>query len=584
MDFLESDKKLGNVLRNIGEILVRNVERFPDKTAFRELVDGKFSEVTWHTLSESVMNISYNLQRIGVQRGEKMIVFSPNRLEMLELELALMSLGAITVPIFAYFKKEAAQTLIEHSNANYIAVAGEIQLSRITPNEQLKKVFVFDKVEDARFPGLIHFSDLRKGRNDTSFTFDKTVSNDDVCLNMYTSGTMGTPKCVQLTHGNILSQQAALSLEWDINEDDRFLSYLPWHHSFGGIFERFSALYNGAALALDPASGKDSKSLFHTWKYIQPTVFFSVPKVYQSLIDQTRQDKEAEELFFHSGLKFIFTAAASLPQKLSDEFEKRGVVVREGWGLTETSPCCTLTDPKLKRVKGVVGKPIAGVSIRLALDTEIQIKGPNVMKGYYHNDEANSRAFTDDGWFCTGDLGEITQNGLRLIARKDRVFKLVNGEKVVPSEVEMIIQGKCHYVSFAMVVGNGHEYPVALIFPNKSLFEHPDFQVSPEEGCFCPRSIDELGKCLHGCLGQVNCGIGEKFSRVKVAMVIDDELSIEKNTLTPSLKIAPNNVIATYRAHVENLYGAHNPIEEDVYVIRLDNDFMPQDNKPARHV
>jgi long-subunit acyl-CoA synthetase (AMP-forming) len=387
---------------------------------------------------------------------------------------------------------------------------------------------------------------------------------------MYTSGTMGVPKCVQLTHKNILSQQAALAKMWNINPDDRFLSYLPWHHSFGGIFELFTALYNGAAISLESGYGRDPKIILENWNKVLPTVFFSVPKVYQSLVELIKNDSEAEEIFFHPQLKFVFTAAASLPNNLSEEFERRNIPVIEGWGLTETSPCCTLTDPNKKRHHGVVGNPLPGVSIRLADDGEIQVKGSNVMKGYYKNDEANKNIFTDDGWFCTGDVGEITEDGLKLISRKDRIFKLSNGEKVVPSDLEKLIEMKCHYISFAMVVGSGQDYPVAILFPNKKLLKQPDYALSPEEGCYCPRNLEELGKCLHGCLHDANCGIGQKFAQIKAAMIIDDELSLEKGTLTPSMKVAPKNVVNAYRAHLQNLYGEDNPVEEEIYIIRLD--------------
>ncbi|CAN5197814.1 AMP-binding protein [soil metagenome] len=576
MILLESDKKLGAVLPNLGEMLKRNAEKFAERNAFGEIKNGVFVFKSWEKLYSDVKKTSAGIRKIGFRKNDKMIVFSPNRYEMLVLELAIMAGGGISVPIFAFFHKEAANALIQHSGAKFIAVAGELQLNRIDLSNTANHIIVFDSITDPQFPGLIQFEDILNS-NETEEP-DLSLTNENICLNMYTSGTMGIPKCVQLTHGNILSQQAALALEWDLNENDRFLSYLPWHHSFGGIFERFSALYNGATLALDSGSGKDMKVLFANWKQIQPTTFFSVPKVYQSLNQITRLDNEAEQLFYHSGLKFIFTAAASLPQNLSEEFSKRGVIVREGWGLTETSPCCTLTDPNIVREKGVVGKPIAGVSIRIADDSEIQVKGPNVMKGYFHNDEANAKAFTDDGWFCTGDLGELTPAGLKLNSRKDRIFKLVNGEKVVPSDVEMVLQTKCHYISYAMVVGNGQEYPVALIFPNKNMFSHPEFLISPEEGCFCPRSIEELGKCLRGCLGQANCLVSEKFSRIKAAMIIDDELSIEKNTLTPSMKLAPNKVFTTYKAHVENLYGGENGLDEEVYVVRLDNEVVKERN------
>lgn len=582
MKHLKSEKEVGSTVPNIAMMLERNFIRFPDKIVFAEKRNEKYEGIKWKQFFFTVQNILTNLKKFGFKMGDKIVIYSPNRVEMLELEMAVMAGGGISVPIFAYFQKETAEMLIKHSDAKFIAVAGETQLNRIDPNLPIENIFVFDKIDLSTFQKKLpykisSFDELVKNTfADTLALEDEggalcfDANPDDICLNMYTSGTMGIPKCVQLTHRNILSQQAGLEKIWKLDESDRFLSYLPWHHSFGGIFERFSALYNGATIYLESGYGKDPKVIMENWKLVQPTLFFSVPKVYQSLVDLTKSDKTAEELFYHSGLKFVFTAAASLPKKISTEFEKRGIPVIEGWGLTETSPCCTLTDQNLKRESGIVGKPIPGVAIRIADDGEIQVSGPNVMKGYYKNQEANSTAFTTDGWYRTGDIGEITSSGLKLISRKDRIFKLTNGEKVIPSEMEALIQTKCHYITFAMIVGGGEEYPVALLFPNKKALEHPNYEISPDEGCFCPRSINELGKCLQGCLQDANCELTQKFSKIKYAMVIDDELSIEKNTLTPSLKVAPNKVIEAYKAHIENIYGAKNKVSEDVYIIKLD--------------
>ena len=571
MKQLEPEQEPGEMIPNIALMLERNELRFAHQVAFAEKHSGSYEGITWKPMVHAIRNIAANLSAMGFRKGDKMMIYSPNRLEMLELELAVMAMGGISVPIFAWFNKETAELLIRHSDTQFLAVGGAYQLSRLDENIPLKKIFVFDHEQNDRFSNLVFFSKLL---NDPAYPSDALhygADPDEICLNMYTSGTMGIPKCVQLTHGNILSQQAALSVLWKLDENDRFLSYLPWHHSFGGIFERFSALYNGATMFLESGYGKDPNMILENWKLVRPTLFFSVPKVYQLLISLTRADHTAAELFFHSGLKFIFTAAASLPDNLSEEFTKRGIPVVEGWGLTETSPCCTLTDPELPRQPGVVGKPIPGVHLRIADDGEIQVKGPNVMKGYYKNDEANAGAFTEDGWYCTGDIGEITPLGLKLVSRKDRIFKLSNGEKVIPSEMENIIQNKCHYITFAMVVGGGREYPVALLFPNKKNLDHPNYELSPEDGCFCPRSMDELGKCLHGCLNEANCGLGQKFAKVKYAMVIDDELSIDKNTLTPSMKPAMKNVMETYKAHIDNLYGDHNKVGQDVYIIKLEN-------------
>ncbi len=565
-----SEHTLGEIIPTIATLLKRNVELFGDKIIFQEINEsGDYAGLNWKDFYNNIQNIAYNLQQQGFQKGEKIVLFSRNCIEMLQLELAVMAYGGIVVPIFANFKKETAQLLINHSDATWLALAGEQQLSTIGTNTNIKHIYSFSTVDNVCFPNLKPFDNLLKQRPLNTDFFDTSILPDTICLNMYTSGTMGVPKCVQLTHKNILSQQAALSILWKITEEDRFLAYLPWHHSFGGIFELFTAVYNGATFSLESGYGRDPKLIFENWKKVKPTIFFSVPKVYQSLYDLTRESKEAEEIFFNSGLKFIFTAAASLPEKLSNEFEKRGIPVIEGWGLTETSPCCTLTNPKLKRVSGMVGKPIPGVSIRIADDDEIQVLGPNVMVGYYNNDEANQDAFTNDGWYRTGDIGEITENGIKLISRKDRIFKLSNGEKVIPTDLEKAIELKCHYVQYVVVSGNGEEHPVALIFPNKKLLKYPDYELSPASGCFCPRSLNELGRCLTGCLASANDSIGQKFAKVKSAAIILDELSIENNTLTPSMKVAPKNVVERYRSHLLNLYGHDIAVEEEVYLIEL---------------
>ena len=570
MKEMHAELPLGPVIPNIATLLQKNLHRFADRTVFLEKDEqGIYQGITWSSFYDNINRIAVSLRSRGFEKGDKMVIFSRNSLDMLQMHLAVMAMGAISVPIFAGFKKETAELLIRHSEARWLTVEGDTQLNNIGTELDLLCLIVLKPVNDRRFPSMVHYRDLLRGEAISHSPLDITIEPKSICLNMYTSGTMGLPKCVQLTNENILSQQAALEQVWNVDSTDRFLSYLPWHHSFGGIFELFTALSNGAPMALESSYGRDPDIIFNNWKKIKPTIFFSVPKVYQALYELSKASKEAEEVFFKSGLKFIFTAAAALPERLSDEFEKRHIPVVEGWGLTETSPCCTLTDPSMKRITGVVGKPIPGVTVRIAEDDEIQVKGPNVMVNYFHNDEANQGIFTDDGWFRTGDVGKITESGLQLISRKDRIFKLSNGEKVVPTDLEKAIELKCHYVQYAVVSGNGEEHPVALIFPNKRLLENPDYTLTPEDGCFCPRSLNELGKCLTGCLEMANKSIGQKFAKIKAAAVIMDELSLETQTLTPSMKMAPKNVVEKYKAHLRNLYGGQVPVDEEVYVIEL---------------
>lgn len=572
MEKLQSQFKLGEVIPNIATFLDRNLEMFANNIAYQEKdASGEYVGINWTNLYDNIQRVAYNLKEAGFQKGEKIVIFSPNRLEMLELELAVMAYGGIAVPIFAAFKKDTAELLINHSQSTWLAVAGQKQLDQLGDELNLRKIFFFDEVNDTRFNNIVPFSTLLKEIPSNNSCFDYGLEPESICLNMYTSGTMGTPKCVQLMHKNILSQQAALDIVWDVNENDRFLAYLPWHHSFGGIFELFTALYNGATYSLESSLGKKPESIFENWEKIKPTIFFSVPKVYQSLIDLTQSSKEAENTFFNSGLKFIFTAAAPLPENLSNEFEKRNIPVIEGWGLTETSPCCTLTDPSLKRASGVVGLPIPGVEVRIGEEDEIQVKGPNIMTCYFDNDEANKDVFTEDGWYRTGDVGAITETGLKLIARKDRIFKLSNGEKVIPTDLEKIIEKKCHYVQYIIISGSGEDYPVALIFPNRNLLENPNQARKLNSTCACPNSVDAFGDCLFKCLNEANDCVGQKFSKIKYAALINDDLSLDDKTLTPSMKVAPKNVIAKYKEHLKNLYGNDVPTDEEVFIVRLDN-------------
>lgn len=569
METLHSEIPLGVVVKNIPTMLLENNKKFENKIVFQEKVNGIYEGIIWRDFISDIKNIAFNLSNLGFKKGDRMIIYSPNRREMLELQLAIMSVGGVAIPIFAYFHEDTAKLLMEHSDATYLAVAGQLQLDRTNFTIPFKKIIHFDDVRRKGFNNLIPFKSLLEDNNKD--VIDLTIHPDTICLNMYTSGTMGTPKCVQLSHKNILSQQAAIKEILKVNEEDRFLSYLPWHHSFGGIFELFIALYNGASYSVESSFGKDSKEIMENWKEIKPTVFFSVPKVYQSLVELCDLDENTKQLFFNSGLKFVFTAAAALPINLSNLFQEKGIAVIEGWGLTETSPCCTLTNPDLERETGVVGQPIPGVSVRIAEDDEIQVKGPNVMTCYYKNEEANKDIFTSDGWYRTGDVGKITPIGLKLISRKDRIFKLSNGEKVVPTDLERIIEKKCHYVQYVIVSGSGQDYPVALIFPNQNMLKSPDYHKSPDEGCFCPRDINEFGKCLQGCLKQSNDELKQKFAKIKKAVVLDSCLSLDDGTLTPSMKMAPKKVLEKYKDYYQDLYGEELPSGDELYIIDLED-------------
>src|SRR5574337_1033062 len=236
MQLLEPERKPAEMIPNIAFLLERNELRFASRNIFAEKEFEQYKGITWSAFMKNVRSITANLSRAGFHKGEKMMIYSPNRLEMLELELAVMAMGGISVPIFAWFNGETAELLIRHSDTRFLAVGGDFQLSRLHTGLPLQAIYNFDNTENVRFSNLHPFKELLEEPGSSADVFDYAAKPGDICLNMYTSGTMGIPKCVQLTHGNILSQQAALEVTWKLGPEDRFLSYLPWHHSFGGIF------------------------------------------------------------------------------------------------------------------------------------------------------------------------------------------------------------------------------------------------------------------------------------------------------------------------------------------------------------
>ncbi|MBT7940658.1 MAG: AMP-binding protein [Candidatus Marinimicrobia bacterium] len=553
---------------NLASIIKINSAKFKNSPILQDIQDGVVHKLIWDQFYLNVCIIQGFLHSIGFETGDRMAILSPNRREMLMTELAIMSMGGIAVPIFAGYGSEIANTLIEFCEADYLIVADEFQYLKVVNPEKFKQIIYFDSI-DNHSKNCITLNEILQGHPPQKI-HGLNIDSKSVCLMMYTSGTMGKPKCVQLTHDNILSQQAAMKALWQIKSSDRFLSYLPWHHSFGGIYEKYAAICNGAVLSLESGFGKNIDTLIENWKLIKPTVFFSVPRIYQAIATQLRQHPELDSEIFHDELRFIFTAAAPLPKNISDMFESRNIPVYEGWGLTETSPCCTVTDPNVKRQMGVVGKPIPGISLKLSDEGEILVRGPNVMTGYYNNVEETMKVLPDDGWFYTGDIGEYTETGLKLISRKDRIFKLTNAEKVVPTEIENLLSKDCAYLSHSLVSGSGQDYPVVLLFPDSNMFAHQPDKSQIANDCKRPVNLTEFFHCLKTCMNRWNESIDAKYSRIKKGILIDYELTIENDELTPSMKLAPNVVTKVFKAQIEQLYNSEDMITEKVYVLNLE--------------
>jgi len=560
-DEIYSTLAVGGPRESMGGLLARNVARFGDRAMFQERRGDRFEAVSWVAFAEDAARLAAHLESVGVRPGDRVVAFSPNRRELLVTEFAVTGLGAIHVPIFAGYPPEQASALAGHARPATLMLADSAQLARVRVPNSVRAIVSFEPIarsdvaaaELGPSVGYASFAEVlaKPGPAAAERFLERAaaVDPDRPCLMLYTSGTTGLNKGVLLTHDNLLSQQRALAgAVWSITPEDRFLSYLPWHHSFGGNFEKYAALHNGALLVLDDSHGRNFHRLLANWLAIRPTVYFSVPKLFQQLVGHAETHPAEAERIFHPELRFVFTAAAPLPANLSAFFAARGIAVQEGWGLTETAPCCTVTDPAEPRTTpGMVGYPIPGVRLRLASDGEILVRGPNVMSGYFDNPEATAKALPGDGWFHTGDLGEFVGTGLRLVTRKDRVFKLLNAEKVVPTELENRLAGMSPYIRHVIVTGEGREFLSALIFPDF-------FRIEEEFGADREVADREVKRALRETVMAFNASHPVKYERIQAFAVVSKELSVEDQELTPSLKVRFRNVLRSSEEYVEAVY------------------------------
>jgi len=600
---IKSNLALGKYTANVGTMFINNEDKFADKSAFAQRVAGQYHYWSWSRLTQDIIKLAdYLLTDCGFEQNNshlRVAFITSNNYQRLVCEMAVMSCGLVSVPIFAGYPKDLMSSLLDFSEVALLISDLPQKIADLDAAILPSKVLLLNQTQTGTAQGVEHIQKLNnvlklpldlyqqvikrelssQRQSQLKQTF-LAVETDQLALIMYTSGTSGFPKGVQLSHKNLMSQQQALQQLWQLPAGMRFLCYLPWHHSFGGLFERFFVLYSGGCLAIDDSFGKDVDQLLKNFAEIKPHVYFSVPKIYQEIVARVLTSSSVDKAFFHPELKFVFTAAAPLPLSISAVFENKGIAVVEGWGLTETSPCCTLTPycsvntaqkpSKVERVSGVVGFPIPGVELAMSLENEIMVRGENVMSGYFKNPDETNKVFTDDGWFKTGDIGAFTTAGVKIISRKERMFKLGNGEKIFPSQIEDNVNSYCKFIKYAYVFGDGEPHPFILMFPNSELFSGKLTDAATSTACAQPKNANALSKCLSKCIKEINDARPAGFERIERALVINRELTLEANELTPSFKMIPKRIAEHYQEYISKVrQQKYDELPDDAYLVPL---------------
>ena len=540
---------------SVPELVAARAALEPSRAAARYRgLSGRWEDLTWSALDERRRALAAGLASLGVKRGDVIAFVSPNSVEMMIAEFGAQTLGAAVAPIFPGYAPDILHQCLGDCGAQVAMVATAAQQHQIASARRLEKIVVLD---DRPLPGDGRGLPLRALLTSAARPAIDARA-DDVAFLLYTSGTTGRPKGVELTHFNALSQQAAIASVWDVSEDDVFLSYLPWHHCFGALFERLMALWTRALLVIDDSRGRDLDRLFRNLIDVRPTVYFGVPRVYNGMIARAEKDAAAREALRR--FRFAFSAAAPISEPTFRWFEDNGVPVLEGWGLTETSPCVTITRREQRRAPGVVGHPLPGTSVKLQPVEgfpgrgEILVRGPQVMRGYRNRPEDSARTI-QDGWLRSGDLGEWTEHGLKLFGRIDGLFKLENGEKVSAGEVEARVLAATPLLEQAVVLGSGQAFVTALCWLSQGAAQRwlEQRQLDAPADLAGLTSVPELRRAIVEALQAANLLASSHFERVRRVALVPEVPSLDTGELTPTLKMVRSVSSARHAALIAAL-------------------------------
>lgn len=552
-----------------------------------------------------IRRIAAGLYSIGVRHGDRVAILSESRPEWTLTDGGCLFASAIDVPIYptltapqvSYILRDSgARTLVLENREKLVELAG---ILKECPD--LKDIIVFD-ADSAGESGVLSLAQLENAgtllEREQPGLVDQLagkVVSDDLATIIYTSGTTGEPKGVMLTHSNIVSNLIDSSGHLRFGQDDSALSVLPLSH----VFERqamYMYLYQGMAVYY----AESLLTIGPNLREVKPTILVGVPRIFEKIYARIREraaeggrinvlllgwavsvardyakcqvfHRPAPRLLrikhalarrlvfskwhraFGGRIRLLLSGGAALPEDLGYIYLGAGIPIIQGYGLTETSPVITTSSLEDIRI-GTVGKPIPNVEIRIASDGEIETRGPNVMQGYYKKPEETRSVFTEDGWFKTGDIGTIDEEGfLRITDRKKELFKTSGGKYIAPQPIEQLIKGS-RFVNQVVLIGNERKFPAALIVPAweplESYARLKGIQVSNRsELCRHPRIINLFERQIAALTPDL-----ARYEKIKRISLLENELTIEGGELTPTLKVKRRVIDEKYRGVIDQLY------------------------------
>ncbi len=580
-------------IRTLNEIFFAVVDRDSDRVMLTR--EGEeWRPVSSGQLRSWVYSAARQLQSWGIGKGDRVVILSENRAEWAVADYAALLLGAVVVPIYATQTPEQVLYVLQNSEARIALVSTRQQyekLASIREQTSLEHVVVMDDAPE--LANAVHmWSFLRDASHASDSELDAiatAIGPDDLATLIYTSGTTGTPKGVMLTHGNIASNVSVSLDMFEVGKDDLSISYLPLSHITARHLD-YALQYHNIAIAYCP----NIDDLGRTMREVKPTIIVAVPRVYEKVYNQVQHKmhgvkgalfkwalsvgsanreailrgetptsfswKLANTLVFskvREGLggraRLFVSGGAPLGREIATWYADIGIRIHEGYGLTETSPVIALNNPVNHRL-GAVGKPLPNVEVKIAADGEVLVRGPSVFTGYWNMPEESANAF-EDGWFKTGDVGALDEEGfLSITDRKKDLIKTSGGKFIAPQPIENSLKANL-LVGEAALLGDKRKFPAVLIVPNFAELEewaqHHGVKFSSHKELVKSPHVQSL---YEGIVEELNRNLAQ-YEKLKKVLVIPAELSIADGTLTPSMKLRRRHLEDRYRKEIDALYA-----------------------------
>ncbi len=591
---------------NLAEMFYKTCEKWPEKTGMMYKTEGKYHSIQFQEMASQVRKLAGGLAALNLKKGDKVILLSENRFEWAFSDYAILSNGAASVPIYATLLASSVKYIINDSDAKIVIISNAEQFNKILEVESeipAVEKFILIEPEGLDHDKVMSFEQVKEeGEKYLADNPDhianklNTLNRDDLATIIYTSGTTGVPKGVMITHGNMLSNIEGGIQAIPVSEEDTFLSFLPLSHVFERMVGHFLANHIGASIGYAESVDTVAENLGE----VRPTLMASVPRIFEKIyarvlesveegsalkrklfywaIEVGRQvaahrqqnkplpgglnfkHKIANKLVFSKlqqrvggRVRFFVSGGAPLSKEIGEFFAAAGLIIVEGYGLTETSPVIAVNH--LDRFKfGTVGLPLHNVEVKIAEDGEILTRGPHVMKGYYKKDAETKEVLDEDGWFHTGDIGKFDEDRFLVITdRKKNIIVTAGGKNVAPQKTEnMLVMSR--YIEQALVIGDQRRFCSALIVPNFENLEkyateksipygsHKDLTTTAEIRSLIQEEVEKVNQ---------ECAA---YESVKKFLLLDQPFSIESGELTPSLKIKRRMVEQNYKAEIDSMY------------------------------